>query len=126
MLMPAAVLIVIILGAIAVDQAVVFGAQRDLVASAQAAANDAVAAGVDVGDLRAEGNVTVDRARIDRVVADAARRAGSRVQAGWRIVGGDLVVRFEREVEVIFSQGVPGGRGQRSVTATAQSTLVRQ
>ena len=47
MLMPAAVLVVIILGAIAVDQAVVFTRQRELIAAAEAAANDAAGYGID-------------------------------------------------------------------------------
>ena len=42
MLMPAAVLVVIVLAAMAVDQSIIFMRQRSLVAAAQAAANDAV------------------------------------------------------------------------------------
>src|SRR5690606_36454066 len=53
MLMPAAVLIVLALGSLAVDRAVVFGAQRDLINTAQAAANDAVTLGIDVDQVRA-------------------------------------------------------------------------
>ena len=125
MLMPAAVLIVIILGAMAVDQAIVFGAQRDLVSTAQAAADDAVAAGVNVGDLRDRGLLSVDRQRIDQVVTAAVAQADGPVTVRWRIEGSELVVRLIRRVNLVFSQGVPGGADHRTVTATARSELIR-
>jgi hypothetical protein len=72
MLMPAAVLIVVMLGAIAVDRAVVFGAQRDLVASAQAAADNGASLGVDLDRLRADGEIEPDLAAIEQAIALAA------------------------------------------------------
>ncbi len=126
MLMPAAVLIVIILGALAVDRAIVFGAQRDLVATAQAAADDAVAAGVDVGELRDRGSLTIDRRRIDLVVATSVAQTDGEVIARWRIEGDELVVRLVRRVDLIFSPAVPGGPQGQVVTATARSELVRR
>ena len=52
MLMPAGVLIMVILASLALDRALVFAEQRDLVSTAQAAANDAAAFGVDPARLR--------------------------------------------------------------------------
>lgn len=124
MLMPAAVLIVIILGALAVDRAVIFGAQRDLVATAQAAANDA-AAGVDVGSLREGGTVRLDAARIDRAVAATVGEADGVVASRWEIEGNVVVVHLERRVELVFTKGVPGASDTQVVRATARSELIR-
>lgn len=124
MLMPAAVLIVIVLGALAIDRAVIFGAQRDLVATAQAAADDGAGA-VDLGVLRG-GAVELDEAQVDRVVAAAAARSDGVVASGWEIQGDTLVVRLERRVELVFTGGVPGAAGTHLVRATARSVLVRQ
>lgn len=127
MLMPAAVLIVIVLGAIAVDRAVVFGAQRDLVATAQAAADDGAAA-IDLAALRADGVVRIDRAAVDRAVAaaTAAARADGSLTVTWSIQGDDVVVRLERRVALVFSGGVPGTAPDQMVRATARSSLVRR
>jgi hypothetical protein len=124
MLMPAAVLIVIVLGALAIDRAVIFGAQRDLVATAQAAANDGAGA-VDLDALRG-GAVEFDEARIDSIVAAAAARSDGAVARNWEVQGDVLVVRLERRVELVFAGGVPGASGTQVVRATARSVLVRQ
>lgn len=124
MLMPAAVLIVIVLGALAIDRAVIFGAQRDLVATAQAAANDGAGA-VDLDALRG-GEVEFDEAQIDLIVDAAAARSDGAVARSWEIQGDVLVVRLERRVELVFAGGVPGASGTQLVRATARSVLERQ
>lgn len=125
MLMPVAVLVVIILGALAVDRAVIFGAQRDLVATAQAAANDAAAIGVDVGAVRSGGTVRLDAARIDRSVAATVGAADGVVASRWEIQGDVLVVHLERRVALVFTKGVPGASDTQVIRATARSVLVR-
>ena len=124
MLMPVAVLIVVILGGISVDRAVIFGAQRDLVATAQAAANDAASLGVEVDELRAHGSPQYDPARIDRAVALAAGRADGEVSASWQLRGNVLVVQLRRQVRLIFTPGVPGSSGRQVITATASAVLL--
>lgn len=124
LLMPAAVLIMILLGAMAVDRAVIFGAQRDLVATAQAAANDASSAGISVDRLRSEGRLTIDPARIDLAVSRAAARADGTVSTRWEVRGDDLVVYLERRVELVFTKGVPGASDTQVVRATARSRLI--
>lgn len=126
MLMPVAVLIVILLGGIAVDRALLFGAQRDLVATAQAAANDGVAAGVDVGALRAGDATAIDRLAIDRAVRAAAAEADGVVAHKWEIDDGYLIVRLRRRVRLIFTPGVPGASASEVVSATARGELVFQ
>lgn len=124
MLMPAAVLIVVILGGISVDRAVIFGAQRDLVATAEAAANDAASLGVGVDGLRAHGRTQYDPARIDRAVAQAAGRADGEVSASWQLRGNVLVVQLRRQVRLVFTPGVPGSSDSQVITATATATLL--
>lgn len=126
MLMPAAVLIVVLLGALAVDQAVVFGGQRELVTAAQRAANDAVALGVAVEDLRAEGIVRLDPARIDRAVAAALADVDGVSASSWERRGDVLVVRVTRQVPVVFAGAIPGVDRSRRVTATATAELLRR
>ncbi len=126
MLMPAAVLVVVILGALAVDRAVIFGAQRDLVATAQAAANDGAGMGVAVAELRDDGEVRTDRARIDRAVTLALSGSDGLESVRWSIEGDLLVVRLERRVELVFAKGVPGADATQVVTATARSELLRR
>ncbi|HEX2575085.1 MAG TPA: hypothetical protein VHK88_01980 [Aquihabitans sp.] len=126
LLMPAAVLIVVVLGGIAVDRAVVFGAQRDLVATAQAAANDAASEGVDLRALRSGGDVAVARDRIDIAVARAVALADGTVRARWALQDDVLVVRLERTVDLVFSGGVPGASDRQVVRATARSRLLRR
>lgn len=128
MLMPVAVLIVVILGAIAVDRAVVFGAQRELVHAAQAAANDAAAVGADLDDLRddrADGadRVGFDRTRIDRAVRASLVGVDDLVDHRWTLRGDEIVVELEQRVELVFTKGVPGAADTTIVRATATARL---
>ena len=127
LLMPAAVLVVVLLASVAVDRAVTFGAQRELVSTAQAAANDAAALGVDLDEVRDGSGVTYDRTRIDRAVRAAigvdAGPGATEVDLTWEIHGNILTVRLAREVRLVFSPGVLGGRRSVQVTATASAQL---
>ncbi|MCU1497505.1 MAG: hypothetical protein JWM47_1458 [Acidimicrobiales bacterium] len=125
MLMPAAVLIMIVLGAVAVDRAVLFGAQRDLVAAAEAAANDGAAAGIHLDDLRDRAELRLDPERIDRAVTAAAGTVDGLVRARWHLEGTVLVVRLQRRVELVFAKGVPGAAHVVVVGATAHAELRR-
>lgn len=125
MLMPAAVLIVILLGALAIDRAVVFGAQRELINTAQSAANDAVTLGIDIDAVRVDGTLRYDRGRIDAAIQRSVAGDDAIVVAGWEIDGDHLVVRLEKRVEYVFSKGVPGGADGTVVRATARARLLR-
>lgn len=125
MLMPAAVLIVIVLGALAIDRAVVFGAQRELINTAQAAANDAATLGIDLDAVRVEGTLQYDRGRIDAAIERSVDGDDGIVVTGWEIDGDHLVVRLEKRVEYVFSKGVPGGSDSTVVRATARARLLR-
>ena len=123
MLMPAAVLIVVMLGAIAVDRAVVFGAQRDLVASAQAAADNGASLGVDLDRLRADGEIEPDLAAIDQAIALAATTFDPGTSVTWYLQGDDVVVELERTVDLVFAPGVPGAAPTEPVRARATAEL---
>lgn len=123
MLFPAAVLIVLVLGAIAVDRAVVFGAQRDLVATASAAANDAAGLSVDVAGLRRGSDLDLVDAEIDRRVRLVAARIPGLVSVSWHRSATVVVVRMEREVELVFAPALPGASRSVTVTATADAEL---
>ena len=75
-MMPVAVLVVVMLGAMAVDAAALFGAQRSLAGVAAAAANDAVARSVDAEAFYRQGQIELDSGRVAQTVSRAcARRA---------------------------------------------------
>ena len=125
MLMPAAVLIIIVLGALALDRAIVFGEQRELVQAAQAAANDAVAAGIDIDSIRSGSGLVHDTRRIDAAVAlTVAHLDEGNTTATWAIDGDVLRVRLERTVNLVFSGAVPGGPSSQVITATAEAELL--
>ena len=108
--MPVAVLIVVILGSLAVDRAVVFGAQRDLVATAQAAANDAAGVGIDPNGLHAGGRLDYDPARIDRAVRAATLGSADGDVHGFagRCATAPSWSSWQRTVDLVFARGVPG------------------
>lgn len=124
MLMPVAVLVVVVLGAIAVDRAVVFGAQRDLVQAAQAAANDAAAVGVDPDALR-EGveQVHLDAGRVKRAIDASLVGVEDLTGRQWYVHDDEVVVVLTRRVDLVFTKGVPGASDSTTVTATARARL---
>ncbi len=124
MLMPAAVLVMVILGGIAVDTAVVFSAQRELVNAAQAAANDAATYGLDEGAFR-EGQVYVySAARVEDALAHALDSRGLVARHRWYRQGDRIVVELDEDVSTVFAKAVPGAHGQVGVHARAYALLV--
>ena len=77
MLMPAAVLIVMVLGAIAVDLTAVRLGQRELIAAAGDAANDAVTVGLDEAALRSGQGYRLDPDRAGTPCSTRWPRRGS-------------------------------------------------
>jgi hypothetical protein len=124
MLMPAAVLVVVVLGAIAVDSAVTFTAQRELVSAAQAAANDAVAYGIDENAFRAGNGYVLDPARVERAVVRALTSDGVHARHRWYSEGGRIVVELDERVAGVFARAIPGGRGETTVHVRADAVLV--
>ena len=122
LLMPAAVLIVIVLGAIAVDATVVFLGEREASSLATAAANDAATA-IDDAVLRDGGGFVLDEDRARRVAASAVAGTSSgldglSVEVTFPTVAGEPAVRVvvRGEVDRILTPG--------SVTVSAAATAV--
>ena len=128
MLVPAAVLVLIALAAIAVDSAIVFMAQRQAGDIAAAAANDAAGAALSEGAFYGGGAVALDPARVATVAADAvaARGGGLDLVGPPSIVvrGRQVCVTVQARVRYLFSPAVPGAPRGRTVTARAAATAV--
>jgi Flp pilus assembly protein TadG len=127
--MPAAVLVLVILGAISVDFSVAYLAQRQLNDAAVAAANDAAGAGLDQTRLRVgDGVVALDPDLATDVAVKAAALSISgpvRLTASPAVVVDDrrVTVTLEGDAPYIFSGGVPGAPRRVHVRAQASAEL---
>lgn len=129
LLFPAAFLIVLVLGAIAVDAGVVFLGQRELAAAAGAAANDAATLGLRTDTLRRDGRIEIDPVAVEAAVVDSLGRRGVLdTLAAPPVVTLDAAGRIEvtltREVGHVISPALAGSAGATTVRATAAARLV--
>lgn len=129
MLMPAAVLVILVLGALAVDVAVVHLGERQAFGAATGAANDAATYGIDPSSLRRVGEPVIDPAR--------ARHAALASLSGEQtldpdaapvveVEGPSVTVTVTLRVDYIFSQGLPGAPRGTNVTARATAEAVQR
>ncbi|MBV9662271.1 MAG: hypothetical protein JO337_14055 [Acidimicrobiales bacterium] len=125
-LVPSGFLVLILLSALAVDSAVAYLAQQRLHDALTAAANDAVAAGLDNGTFYAGGALTLDPATVQRAVCqtiDAQRASGlQQLKVAVAISGLSIQVSGSATVSAVFGRALPGF-GHRSVRSTAGATL---
>jgi hypothetical protein len=131
MLMPAAVMILMVLGAIAVDVAAVRLGQRELIAAAGDAANDAVTVGLDEAALRAGEGYRIDPGRAEvAVVATLAAKGilDDLAEPPTVLVSGtDTVeVRLARRVPHLFAKALPGAPDDEVVRATVTARVARR
>ena len=131
LLFPAAILITVALAAMAVDNAVAFLAQRELVNATAAAANDAATEALS-DDAFYKGNQielsasAVEDVAVDRVrgLVDARRHHGLSVTAaavppagpgcGWTVT-----VAASSRVDEVFGRAMPGSSGGVNVKASS-------
>lgn len=132
MLMPAAVLVLVVLGAVAVDAAIAFMAQRELQSATAAAANDAAVAALEEARLYECGELSV---AADRAATVAAAAFGARVSDTVDTVGEpdvtvngggstefiEVTVAARGTVDLLFTPAVAGG-AQREVTASTTAS----
>ncbi|MGK2959283.1 MAG: hypothetical protein ACSLFB_13000 [Acidimicrobiales bacterium] len=122
-LMPVAVLVFIILGALAVDHAIAFMGERSLANASAAAANNAAAAGLNQGGFYGGTGADIDWAKasaIAQATIDAERLGGIENLAVSTTVVGDVVtVNITGQVNTIFSRAIPGGTNNFSIGATS-------
>lgn len=124
MLVPAGIVIVLLLGAIAVDSAIVYLEQRQAYDVASDAANDAAGAAVDRDILRRTGTISYDPGRVETVAAQAIAASATHgltlVEAGIE-PDGTVAVTVEVEVRRLFGQAF-GGRSSDVLVVVARST----
>jgi hypothetical protein len=129
MLMPAAVMVVLVLGAIAFDLSVVHLGEREVLDAASAAANDAVTYGLDEEALRNRGAYQLDPARVDEAVRqslDARGLAGDLSSVDVQPIGVDgVAVTLTMRVDYVFARALPGA-SSTEVGATAEATVSRR
>lgn len=128
LLMPVAILMVLALGAIAIDLSARMTAQRALTTTVESAADDAASA-VDLDALRTLGvtRIDPDRAR-DAVVRHVlTARLPGRIVAPLDVTVSPDGMRVEvvahMDVDAIFEPSVPGGARSHRVTARASAEL---
>jgi hypothetical protein len=128
MLMPAAVLVLLVLAALAVDSAVVFLAQRQAGDAAAAAANDAAGAALSDAAFYRAGDVVLDPQRAAAVVAAAITARGSGLDLvgppSVEIAGRQVCVTVRAQVRYLFAPAIPGVPRATTVTARATATAV--
>ena len=130
MLVPASILVLFVLGAIAVDFAIAFLAQRELSGAAAAAANDAVTAALsDDAFYRRSGALEIDDAAAQRVVVLALEQQAPKgvtdVDPVVRAPGNQVCVTITGRVAYVFARAIPGGPRGTTVTGRAVATAVR-
>jgi hypothetical protein len=128
MLMPAAVLIVLLLGAVAVDLAVVQMRQRTAVGAAASAANDAVTYGLDQAALRRGDGYRLDPARVEQAVAESIESSGLADDLAAPPVvtepaPGTVTVVLRLRVAYVFARSLPGAPAGTTVQASASATV---
>ena len=120
-LMPAAALIFVVLGALAVDSALAFLGEREASNAAAAAANDAAAAAVDPSTFYGEGDVRLDPAVARRVALAAADTIGlEQLSVDVVVTPGrpEVTVTVRGRVELLFRPG--SVEVQATAVATAE------
>ena len=128
MLMPVAVLIMFVLGAITVDLTAVRAGQQDLLAAATDAANDAATAGLDEAALRSGQGYQLDPTRVWLVAVDVLATKGvlDNLESGPDVSinpDGSVTVSVARRVPHLFARAIPGAPDDELVQATATATV---
>jgi hypothetical protein len=123
MLMPAGLLVVLMLGAIAFDLSVLFLRQRQASSVAADLANDLTSAAFDDEVFRATGRFELDpalAADLGRTFAADSDVADSLVDLTVEVLADDAVrVTVAVEVDYVFAGVIPGAADGTTVTASA-------
>jgi Flp pilus assembly protein TadG len=125
-LVPAGVLVLIVLGAVALDLSIAFLGERELANATAAAANDAASA-LDEDALRAGDQLVLDPRRAD-IVARRSLAARGRTPVDVDRVAVDVdgvrvTVRASGTVTYVFAKAVPGAPRRARVEAVSTAEL---
>lgn len=134
MLVPAAVLVLVILGAIAVDLSVAFLGQRELANMAAASANDAATAALSKATFyqgrggSAPGAIELDerlaRETVARVLSAQAPSGVTVTGFDVKAPGSQVCVTVDGRVEYLFAKAIPGLPHGMTVRGRAAATAV--
>ena len=133
MLVPAAVLVLFVLGSIAVDSSIAFMAQRELTSAAAAAANDAAGAALSDDAFYVGGGTPGQIVLDQRAAEDVARlaleqrapRGVTEVEQRVVVTRDQVCVTVTGRVDYIFAKAIPGGPRGRTVTGQAVATAAQ-
>jgi hypothetical protein len=121
-LVPAGFLVLMILGALAVDSATTYLAQRQLTDSLTAAANDAVGAGLSPSSFYSRGAITLDPGQAAQVVCVSVLAQADQdlhhVRLWMAVRGAAIRLEGAATVDAVFGRAIPGF-GLRHVQASA-------
>jgi hypothetical protein len=130
LLMPAAVLIIVVLGAVAVDVGLGAVRARELRAVAASAANDTLAA-LDVSALRSDGTLTIDRDAALGIIEEAIAHGPLPDASVERLtIGQDELGRPEVElqlgldVDLVLAPALPRAPDRIHISATERILVV--
>ncbi len=131
MLMPAAVLIVLVLSAIAVDLTIVQMGERQAIDAADAAANDAATYGISEATLRSGGAITLDPHRVRASVQQTLDAQGLTPRLATapliEITGpGSVRVTLSVTIDYLFAKSLPGTPDTKTVVAVGEATGVQR
>jgi len=122
-LVPAAFLVLIILGALAVDSAAAYLGQRRLTDTIAAAANDAASAALSNQNFYRGGKVQLDPAVAAEVVCQSINAQASRqlndVRVSMAVDGAAIRVHASATVDAVFGRSLPGMARRRVQADTA-------
>ena len=124
MLMPAATLVVFLLGSIALDFSVMFLRQRQALNLAADVANSAAVEGIDAEAFRETGDFEFSPARLDAVAERYERLAPFEEPPTIEVEpeGTDhVLVTITYEYDLVFAGIVPGAERHRVETSTARA-----
>ncbi len=128
MLMPAGVLVVLLLGAMAFDLSVVFLRQRQASSLAVDVANDLATAALDEAAFRADGTYRLDPDRAEALAGDFLDASELREElevVEVEVTAPDTVeVRVVLHVDYVFARSIPGTSDGTTVEASATATAV--
>ncbi len=130
-LVPAGLLVLVLLAAIAVDSSVAYLGRRELAAAADAAANNAVTYGLDEARFRETGAFALDPGK-DR--GSRPPRVDARDTATWSTgrcsrcrptsEAGTVTVTLRSTAALVFAPAVPGAPNEVSVVAQATADVL--
>jgi uncharacterized membrane protein len=127
-LVPAGFLVLMILGALAVDNGATYLGQRQLQATLQDAANDAAGGALANSSFYAQGRIEIDPAQAAAIVCqDLAAQVGQEVPGTtveMAVVGPAVFLEGHAEVRAVFGRIIPG-LAFRAVNAEAAALAAR-